>query len=30
VVWHPERADDLVLFRALAEEASRYAQERHA
>jgi putative glutamine amidotransferase len=30
VVWHPERSDDLPLFRALADEASRYAAERDA
>ena len=27
VIWHPERADDLALFRALTEEAARYAEE---
>jgi putative glutamine amidotransferase len=30
VVWHPERGDDLALFRALAEEASQYAERRGA
>ncbi len=30
VVWHPERSDDLSLFRALVDEASRYAEERRA
>jgi putative glutamine amidotransferase len=28
VIWHPERGDDLALFRALTEEAARYAEER--
>jgi gamma-glutamyl-gamma-aminobutyrate hydrolase PuuD len=28
VVWHPERGEDLALFRALVDEASRYAEER--
>jgi putative glutamine amidotransferase len=30
VAWHPERGDDLALFRALSEEAQRYAAERDA
>jgi putative glutamine amidotransferase len=28
VIWHPERGDDLPLFRALVDEARRYARER--
>lgn len=28
VIWHPEKNDDLALFRALTEEAARYAEER--
>ena len=30
VVWHPERSEDLALFRALVDEASRYAEEHRA
>lgn len=28
VIWHPERGEDLALFRALTHEAARYAEER--
>jgi gamma-glutamyl-gamma-aminobutyrate hydrolase PuuD len=28
VLWHPEEGDDYALFRALVEEAERYAKER--
>ena len=27
VIWHPERGDDLALYRALVDEAARYASE---
>jgi putative glutamine amidotransferase len=30
VVWHPERSEDFALFRALVDEASRFAEERRA
>jgi gamma-glutamyl-gamma-aminobutyrate hydrolase PuuD len=30
VVWHPERSEDFALFRALVDEASRFAGERRA